>query len=176
MTQTIAIGGASTEINPLYIKLRRRFACQGNRTIGEIKAQEAIRDGYEPYATIAVRRPANTKSSSIERHLTRANSLPTDIQSKRAVRQNVFSASAVTIVILCIVLLLFLLFSGIRISDMSNQMNGLHNSANELRAEDRNLTLSVTDIEEFAAEGASNTGDTTNVINASNLHRAFSGE
>ena len=126
--------------------------------------------------TIAARRPANVKKSTVERHVTRANSLPENTKSKRAVRQSGISGSALTIVILCSVLLLFLLFSGIRISEMNNEMNGLYNNANELRAEDRNLTLSVADIEEFAAEGASNTGDTTDVIGNSNLHRAFSGE
>ena len=176
MTQTIAIGGTTPEINPLYIKLRRRFACPGDRTIGEVKAQEAIRDGYEPYATPA-RRPASVKKSTAERHVTRANSLPSEAKSKHSsVRQSGISGSAVTILVLCVVLLLFLLFSGMRISELNSELNGLHYNANELRAEDRNLTLSVTDIDSFAAEGARNNGDNVDEISSSNLHRAFSGE
>lgn len=176
MTQTIAIGGTKPEINPLYIKLRRRFACQGDRTIGEVKAQEAIRDGYEPYATYP-RRATCTKKNAQERHVTRANSLPCESKNKRsAVRQSGISGSAVTILVLCAVLLLFLLFSGMRISELNHELNGLQNNANELRAEDRNLTLSVTDIDSFAAEGACNNGDSMDEVSSSNLHRAFSGE
>jgi hypothetical protein len=176
MTQTIAIGGTKPEINPLYIKLRRRFACQGDRTIGEVKAQEAIRDGYEPYAT-TVRRSTCSQKSSMERHVTHANALPSENAKKRvAVRQSGISGSAITILVLCAVLLLFLLFSGIRISELNNELSGMQDSANELRAEDRDLTLSVADIDRFAAEGASNDSDTMDKISSSNLHRAFSGE
>jgi hypothetical protein len=176
MTQTIAIGGTKPEINPLYIKLRRRFACQGDRTIGEVKAQEAIRDGYEPYATYT-RRSTCSKSNTAERHVTRANSLPSKGKTKRtAVRQSGISGSAITVLVLCGVLLLFLLFSGMRISELNNNIIDLQSNANELRAEDRNLTLSVTDIDSFAAEGACNNGDNVDEISSSNLHRAFSGE
>lgn len=176
MTQTIAIGGTKPDINPLYIKLRRRFACQGDRTIGEVKAQEAIRDGYEPYATYA-RRSTCEKKNAVERHVTQANSLPCEGKRKpSAVRQCGVSGSAVAILVLCAVLLLFLLFSGMRISELNNELSGLQSNANELRAEDRNLTFSVADIDSFAAEGACNNGDNVDEVSSSNLHRAFSGE
>ena len=174
MTQTIAIGGTTPEINPLYIKLRRRFAVEGNRTIGEMKAQEAIRDGYEPYATSA-RRASTVRKNAGERHVTQANSLPQSAK-RTPIRQSGISGSAVTILVLCVVLLLFLLFSGMHISELNSELNGLQNNANELRAEDRNLTLSVTDIEIFAAEGACKNGDNMDKVSTSNLHRAFSGE
>lgn len=175
MTQTIAINGTTPEINPLYIKLRRRFAYQGDRTIGEVKAQEAIRDGYEPYTIM--RYHAKTGKGATERHVTHANSLPNQPKIKRAAfRQSGISGSAIIILTLCVVLLLFLLFSGIRISELNNELNGLQNNTNELRAEDRNLTLSIADIENFAAEGACNDGDIMDKVSSSNLHRAFSGE
>ncbi len=132
MTQTIAICGTKPEINPLYIKLRRRFACQGDRTIGEVKAQEAIRDGYEPYAT-QIRRSCSSKGSA-ERHVTRANSLPDNPAKKAPIRTSGISSSTVAIVILCTALLLFLLFSGIRISELNRELTDFQNSANELRA------------------------------------------
>lgn len=176
MTQTIAIGGTKPEVNPLYIKLRRRFSCQGDRTIGEVKAQEAIRNGYTPYAPFT-RRTTCAKKNSVERHVTHANSLPSESKAKHgAARQSGLSGSAITILILCAVLLLFLLFSGIRISELNSQINGLQTNANELRVEDRNLTLSVTDLGSFAAEGACNDGDNADAVSSSNLHRAFSGE
>jgi hypothetical protein len=113
----------------------------------------------------------------MERHVTHANALPSENAKKRvAVRQSGISGSAITILVLCAVLLLFLLFSGIRISELNNELSGMQDSANELRAEDRDLTLSVADIDRFAAEGASNDSDTMDKISSSNLHRAFSGE
>ena len=177
MTQTIIVSSASMEANPLYAKLRSKFANPiDHRTVGEAKVQQAIRDGYEPF-TKAVRRPSDADSSMQERHVTRANSLPTDVSVKRTrIRQSGISGSAIAILVLCSVLLLFLFFSGIHISELNNELNGLQNNANELRVEDRNLTLSVADIEDFAAEGACNNGDSMEAVSFSNLHRAFSGE
>ena len=172
MTQTIALNGSMPEINPLYIKLRRRFACQGDRTIGEVKAQEAIRDGYLPFATPA-RRTMNPTMNTAECHLTRANSLPAR-QAKRqvAVRTSSLSGGTAIILVLCAFLLLFLLFSGARITELKNAR--ADNYASELRVEDRSLNLAVADNELFAAEGACEDGETNGGTETSNLLRAFS--
>lgn len=122
MTQTITLHGATPEINPLYIKMRRRFAAEGDRTIGEVKAQEAIRDGYQPYAT-PVRRQNPT-----ERHVVRANSLPTPTEKDiRPVGRISLSGSSVAVVILCAFLLLVLVFSGLYINRLNGELNGLQN-------------------------------------------------
>ena len=122
MTQTIALHGTTPEINPLYIKMRRRFAAEGDRTIGEVKAQEALRDGYQPYAT-----PARRQNSA-ERHVTRANSLPTPTEKDiRPVGHISLSGSSVAVVILCAFLLLVLVFSGLYINRLNGELNGLQN-------------------------------------------------
>ncbi|MBQ8175174.1 MAG: hypothetical protein IJ009_07225 [Clostridia bacterium] len=174
MTQTIALNGSMPEINPLYIKLRRRFSYQGDRTIGEVKAQEAIRDGYAPFATPA-RRTMNQAKNAAECHVTRANSLPTR-QAKRqvAVRSSSISGGTVVVLVLCAFLLLFLLFSGARISELKNELSGAQNNASELRVEDRSLNLAIADAELFAAEGACEDGDMNGGTETSNLLRAFS--
>lgn len=136
MTQTIALHGTTPEINPLYIKMRRRFAAEGDRTIGEVKAQEAIRDGYQPYAT-----PARRQNSA-ERHVTRANSLPTPTEKDtRPVGRISLSGSSVAVVVLCAFLLLVLVFSGLHINRLNGELNGLQN-ASSLNASG-NLTLAV---------------------------------
>ena len=144
MTQTIALHGATPEINPLYIKMRRRFAAEGDRTIGEVKAQEAIRDGYQPYATPS-RRPSST-----ERHVTRANSLPTPTEKDtRPVGRISLSGSSVAVVVLCAFLLLVLVFSGLHINRLNNELGGLQNgSALYVSAP---LTLSLEDTNELNA-------------------------
>ena len=44
MTQTIIVSSASMEANPLYAKLRSKFANPiDHRTVGEAKVQQAIR-------------------------------------------------------------------------------------------------------------------------------------
>ena len=172
MTQTIALNGCTPDINPLYIKLRRRFSYQGDRTIGEVKAQEAIRDGYQPYASPA-RRPMKGAKSAAECHVTRANSLPEQQTNRVTVRRSALSGGTVVVLVLCAVLLLFLLFSGLRITELNRELSGLQN-ATELRVEDGNLSLAIADVENFAAEGACKDGDMTEVTGTSNLLRAFS--
>ncbi len=172
MTQTIALNGSTPDINPLYIKLRRRFSYQGDRTIGEVKAQEAIRDGYQPYASPARRTMSNAMNAS-ECHLTRANSLPDHQSTHTTVRRSALSGGTVVILALCAVLLLFLLFSGLRITELNRELSGLQN-ATELRVEDGNLSLAIADVENFAAEGACKDGDLTQATGTSNLLRAFS--
>lgn len=174
MTQTIALNGSTPDINPLYIKLRRRFSYQGDRTIGEVKAQEAIRDGYQPYATPA-RRPMNAAKNAAECHVTRANSLPDNRGKHTATRRSSLSGGTVVILVLCAFLLLFLLFSGLHISELNRELSGLQNT-NELRVEDGSLSLAIADAENFAAEGACKDGDMTQEIGTSNLLRAFSGK
>ena len=174
MTQTIALNGSMPEINPLYIKLRRRFACQGDRTIGEVKAMEAIRDGYAPFATPA-RRTMNQARNVAECHVTRANSLPTkSVKRESAVRTSSLSGGTVIVMVLCAFLLLFLLFSGARIYDLKNELSDIQNNASELRVEDRSLNLAIADAELFAAEGACEDGDIYGGTETSNLLRAFS--
>ena len=173
MTQTIAMSGTTPDINPLYIKLRRRFSYQGDRTIGEIKAQEAIRDGYQPYATPA-KRSANASQNASECHVTRANSLPTDLRARQSARPSALSGSTMVILALCAILLLFLLFSGLHISELKDELSGLNNYATELRVEDGSLSLAIADVEDFAAEGACKDGDTIGENGTSNLLRAFS--
>ncbi len=173
MTQTIAMNGTTPDINPLYIKLRRRFSYQGDRTIGEIKAQEAIRDGYQPYATPA-KRSVSTAQNAAECHVTRANSLPTDLRARQSVRRSALSGSTMVILALCAILLLFLLFSGLHISELNRELSGLNNYATELRVEDGSLSLAIADVEDFAAEGACKDGETIGENGTSNLLRAFS--
>ena len=173
MTQTIAMNGTKPDINPLYIKLRRRFSYQGDRTIGEIKAQEAIRDGYQPYATPAKRSASTTKNAS-ECHVTRANSLPTDLRTRQNVRRSTLSTGTMIILALCAALFLFLLFSGFHISKLNRELSDLNNYATELRVEDGSLSLAIADVEDFAAEGACKDGETTVKNGTSNLLRAFS--
>ncbi len=174
MTQTIALNGSMPEINPLYIKLRRRFSYQGDRTIGEIKAQEAIRDGYAPFATPA-RRTVSPAKNAAECHVTRANSLPAR-QAKRnvAVRTSSISGGTAIVLVLCAFLLLFLLFSGARITELKGEQSDMNNHASELRVEDRSLNLAIADAELFAAEGAGENGETYGGTETSNLLRAFS--
>lgn len=178
MTQTIALKGNTTEVNPLYIELRRRFAMQGDRTIGEVKAQEAIRDGYQPFATPVRRSVSAMSRSTSESHITRANSLPSVQRNANGTptRRTNISAGAVVLMVLCATLLIFLLISGIRISAMNKELAGLQKQANELRAEEKDLTLSIDDNGNFAAEGACKDGDGLGEVNASNLLRAFSAD
>ncbi len=147
MTQTIALNGTTPEINPLYIKLRRRFACPGDRTIGEMKAMEAIRDGYQPYA-------ASPRVSSVaqvsESHVTMANSLPHHTASHEYVAPRTrTSGTAVLLLILAAVLVLFLALSGAQIGNLNRELSGLQNSALYLGD---SLTMTPRDVYENNAE------------------------
>ena len=162
MTQTIALHGSAPEINPLYIKLRRRFACQGDRTIGEVKAQQAIRDGYQPFATPARR---STGAGAMEYHVTRANSLPKAAGAVKQKRTSTLSGGAIALILLCACLLSFLLFSGMHINELKGELNGLKGKA--LQVNEQTLTLAPSAPSEYDAEG-----DTDPAL--SNLLRAFS--
>ncbi len=169
MTQTIALGSNAPEINPLYIKLRRRFACQGDRTIGEIKAQEAIRDGYHPYATSA--RFSGSHVGVSETHLTQANSLPARVQERgRAVTRSHMSGTAALLLILAAVLAIFLILSGTQISNLNRELNGLQNNALYLG---ESLTLTPEDVHENAAS-PSTEEPSDELDTLSNLLRSFS--
>lgn len=162
MTQTIALNGCAPEINPLYIKLRRRFACQGDRTIGEVKAQQAIRDGYQPFATPARR---SSGVGAMEYHVTRANSLPKTTGIARQRRTSTLSGGAIAMILLCACLLSFLLFSGMHINELQGELDGLKGSA--LQVNEEVLTLAPSAPSEYAAEGNTDPA-------LSNLLRAFS--
>ncbi len=168
MTQTIALGGSTPEINPLYIKLRRRFAFQGDRTIGEIKAMEAIRDGYHPYAST----PRVSSGAQIsETHVTHANSLPSYQEGReKAVTRTRISGTALLLSILAAVLVLFLVLSGAQISNLNRELTGLQNNALYLG---ESLTMTPRDVAENNAEGFGS--ETQKDMDArSNLLRAFS--
>lgn len=161
MTQTIALHGTTPEINPLYIKMRRRFAAEGDRTVGEVKAQEAIRDGYQPYAT-----PARRQNSA-ERHVTRANSLPTPTEKDtRPVGRISLSGSAVTAIVLCAFLLLVLVFSGLHINRLNGELNNLQEGAAMKSAGSLTLTVEETNAQNAYAEDSALTD---------NLLRTFAG-
>lgn len=172
MTQTIALHGTAPEINPLYIKLRRRFACDGDRTVGEMKAQEAIRDGYRPYATGA--RSASAGSTVAECHVTRANSLPAAYNHAhvRHARKTSLSGGAVAIMILCTLLLIGLLFSGARINELNRELSGLQSQNGALHAEEAELSLLLPE-EHAAAQGDTSLPADENLC-TENLLRAFS--
>lgn len=169
MTQTIALNGSAPEINPLYIKLRRRFSCSGDRTIGEVKAQEAIRDGFEPYAT-PTRRAAGSHSS--ECHVTRANSLP--YTPKEAVRSTAkplnLSGGAIAVIVLFVLLLVALLFSGARINELNRELTGMQ-GAGVLEAEKHEMALFPEETDPLAA---AEYGTAEDGQNRENLLRAFS--
>lgn len=168
MTQTIALGGGAPEINPLYIKLRRRFACQGDRTIGEIKAQEAIRDGYHPYSSAA--RFSSARADVSETHVTQANSLPGRVQDRQrvAVRSHM-SGTALLLTILAAVLVIFLILSGTHITSLNRELNGFQNNALYLGD---SLTLTPEDVNENAA--SPNMEEASDEVDAlSNLLRSF---
>ncbi len=162
MTQTIALNSCGPEINPLYIKLRQRFACQGDRTIGEVKAQQAIRDGYQPYAAPA-RRPVSAHKTTAAYHATRANALPKSNTQDLRVRSSRLSGSAVLAIILCAVLLMFMLLSGLKIAELNNELN--NGGGNALSAEEVGILVSPAPVNEAAAEDGTA---------FSNLLRAFS--
>lgn len=164
MTQTIALNGTTPEINPLYIKLRRHFAREDNRTIGEVKIQEAIRDGYHPYAA-PVRRSVSHGVS--EYHVTRANSLPKAVGTVKHRRTSSLSGGAIALILLCACLLSFLLFSGLHINELKGELDGLRGSSNGLQINEEVLTLAPSAPSEY---GASGEGD----VSLSNLLRAFS--
>ena len=162
MTQTIALNGSAPEINPLYIKLRRRFACQGDRTIGEVKAQQAIRDGYQPFATPARR---TSGAGAMEYHVTRANSLPKASGAVKQRRVSTLSGGAIALILLCACLLSFLLFSGMHISELQSELDGVKGRA--LQVDEQTLTLAPSAPSEYGAEGDADAA-------LSNLLRAFS--
>lgn len=166
MTQTIALNGSAPEINPLYIKLRRRFACQGDRTIGEVKAQQAIRDGYQPFAT-PVRRTSGR--SVAEYHVTRANSLPKLNGVTKTKRASSLSGGAIATILLCACLLSFLLFSGLHINELRGELDGLKGQPSGLQVEEQTLSLAPNGPSEYEAEAGAES-DTS----LSNLLRAFS--
>ncbi len=169
MTQTIALGGNAPEINPLYIKLRRRFACQGDRTIGEMKALEAIRDGYHPYATSP--RFSSGHVSVAETHVTQANSLPSCVQEKqRAMTRSHMSSTALLLVILAAVLAIFLVLSGTHITNLNRELDDLQNNA--LYMGD-SLTLTPDEVRENAAS-ADAEASMDEIDPLSNLLRSFS--
>ena len=148
MTQTIAIHGSTAEINPLYIKLRRRFACQGDRTIGEKKAQEAIRDGYQPYAAPARRAVPGASCNTAQIHTTQANRLP---KAPAPVRRGNLSVGAIAILVVCALLLVFLLVSGVRISELNREISTLQNTA-AIQANKEEITASVHGTNEASAQ------------------------
>ncbi len=127
MTQTIAIKGTSCEINPLYIKLRRRFARAGDRTIGEEKVQEAIREGYSPYGTPVspVRPHASAGAVQAEKHLLQGNHLPQDKDWAQKPQRTHLSGGVIAIILLCAGLLLALLFFGSHISRLNHELSDL---------------------------------------------------
>ena len=168
MTQTIALNGATPEINPLYIKMRRRFAVDGDRTIGEALAQQAIRDGYRPYAA------PTRKSNAGERHVTRANSLPAPKKASTHNAQRVsLSGGSVAVMIVLAFLLLVLLFSGLYINNLNNELNNLQNGNVSLSVEDRNMRLIPESVYENEAQLDSASDISTSEIYTDNLLRAF---
>lgn len=166
MTQTIALNGSGPEINPLYIKLRHHFAGADNRTIGEIKIQQAIRDGYQPYAT-PVRRTSGHSVS--EHHVTRANSLPMAGNVSRVKRTSSLSGGAIALILLFACLLSVLLFSGMQINELRGELNGLKDQPMGLQIEEQTLSLAPEAPSEYSAD-AYGTDDAA----LSNLLRAFS--
>ena len=125
--------------------MRRRFAVDGDRTVGEVKAQEAIRDGFRPYDAPARR------SNPSERHVTRANSLPTpQKEAVRPVQRVSLSGSSIAIIVLCGLLLIALLFSGLHISRLDSEKNALQNGPT-LMAENSQLTLVPEDTNSLGA-------------------------
>ena len=161
MTQTIALKGQTPEINPLYIKLRRHFANEDNRTIGEVKIQQAIRDGYQPYASPA-RRTASRSVS--EYHVTRANSLPKASTVAKHRSAPSLSGGAIALILLCACLLSVLLFSGLHINELKGELDGLKGQG--LQVNEEVLTLAPSAPGEYSAEATDPA--------LSNLLRAFS--
>lgn len=163
MTQAIALNGQAPEINPLYIKLRRHFANEDNRTIGEVKIQQAIRDGYQPYAAPA--RRASSRSVS-EYHVTRANSLPKASGTVKRKASASLSGGAIALILLCACLFSVLLFSGLHINELKGELDGLRHPSG-LQVNEEVLTLAPNAPSEYDASGEADTA-------LSNLLRAFS--
>ena len=161
MTQTIALSGNTPEINPLYIKLRHHFAKEDNRTIGEVKIQEAIRDGYQPYATPARR---SVSQNVAEYHVVRANSLPKVNGTVKHRTASSLSGGAIAMILLCACLLSVLLFSGLHINELKSELDGFRGQG--LQVNEEVLTLAPSAPGEYAAEGTDPA--------LSNLLRAFS--
>lgn len=69
--------------NPLFAKLRNRFMCQNNCTIGEVMLKRAENDGYKcsPVVSSSVRAKSNFRMTS-EYYITRGSSLPSDDRLK----------------------------------------------------------------------------------------------
>lgn len=77
MTRAFDFVNTDISANPLYSKLRNRFMCGNNCTIGEVMIQKAADDGYRCSAdvTSGVRSKSNFRITS-EYYITRGNSLP----------------------------------------------------------------------------------------------------
>lgn len=167
MTQTIALHGSTPEVNPLYLKLRRRFAI-GDRTIGEAKAQQAIEDGYQPYANIT--RRASSVSFAAERHMSRANSLPAESRQP-AGRSFRLSGGAIAVLILCAFFLLFLLVFGAKITELNREIQNARN-ASELRVEEKDLTVVINGTNPASASGLPES-DAPDALYTANLLESF---
>ena len=174
MTQTIAIRGTSPEINPLYIKMRRRFAGQNDRTIGEIKAQEAIRDGYEPYAIHS----GVLKHTAAECHVTRANSLPVHENKNKwnAPRPIAVSGISIAVIVVGVILLFALLLSGLHINRLHQQLALAQNNTEILQNQPYTRTLIPENTEQHASsnEFPDTEAAADKQILLDNLLRAFS--
>ena len=76
MTRAFEYVNQDLSANPLYAKLRNRFICQNNCTIGEVMLKKAESDGYKCSANVSssVRAKSNFSMTS-EYYITRGNSI-----------------------------------------------------------------------------------------------------
>ncbi|MDY3845340.1 MAG: hypothetical protein SOZ62_00320 [Eubacteriales bacterium] len=102
--------------NPLFAKLRNRFMCQNNCTIGEVMLKRAENDGYKcsPVVSSSVRAKSNFRMTS-EYYITRGSSLPNDATLKSSEKKTkgpgIFAIAA--LLLICAAMLAYLVLNRI---------------------------------------------------------------
>ncbi len=168
----------ATMNNPLFTKLRNRFASEGNRTIGDVmRAAAGIMQ--MPSLSSDIEHPAQANA---ERHITQANALPIDTSmptklftpvptTKKSRRLSTrFLVGAV-----CVVMLFAVVFSGVMINQLTHQIDDLKKQENAQLLEAEALSIAVAQKNDLAEIEALARGTYGLVDEGSVEHKSLSG-
>ncbi len=157
MTRTILFTTRNAEVNPMFVKLRDKYSVKGE-AIGEVMRKKAQNDGYAAKASARIAEPHRDITS--ESRITKANSLPR--ANARPYNDETMPMSAVSAAVaedvksrmpigsmlmmgLCAMILMLLIYIGMNLNSMTNEITAMNERAAELKKTEQTLVMKLED-------------------------------